>query len=359
VSQTRYALSGELHIAYQIQGDGPVDLVCVPGWLSHLELEMENMLSRRFHETLAAFTRLIRFDKRGTGMSDRVMNSMTLDTRIDDIRAVLDAAGVERASLLGFSEGGTMAAVFAARYPQRVDKLILLGSHAGKVSGSADFPCGYEVEPVIRAITEIVEKQWGSGETLEYFAPTLWHHRQADRAKAGQARFERMAATPAAALAHLQFVTGNDARSALPRVQAPTLVLHRSGDLIVPLCNGEHLAASIPDARLVVLDGDDHLPYVGDVAAVIGEIERFLVGTTNHADTLKRGTDPSSDPLTLLTAAELRVAECVARGLDNPAIATDLHLSRHTVESHLKRIYTKLGVTRLQLAGIVERGVGR
>jgi pimeloyl-ACP methyl ester carboxylesterase/DNA-binding CsgD family transcriptional regulator len=357
LSHTRYALSGDLHIAYQILGDGPVTLVCIPGWISHLELEMENVLSRRFHEALASFSRLVRFDKRGTGMSDRVMGAMSLDSRIDDIRAVLDAAGVQRASLLGYSEGGTMAAVFAARYPERVDKLILLGSHAGKVSGSDDFPCGYEVEPVIRAITEIVEKRWGTGDSLQYFAPTLWHHRQADRAKAGQARFERMSATPGAALAHLQFVTGNDARSELPRVHAPTLVLHRNGDLIVPLCNGEHLAAEIPGARLVVLDGDDHLPYVGDVAAIVREIERFLVRTTVHAEALKHGSDSRSDPLTLLTAAELRVAECVAKGMDNPAIAADLHISRHTVESHLKRIYTKLGVTRVRLAGIVARDV--
>jgi DNA-binding CsgD family transcriptional regulator len=187
----------------------------------------------------------------------------------------------------------------------------------------------------------------------------LWRHRQADRARAGQARFERMAATPGAALALFRANIGNDARSVMPQVRAPTLVLHRAGDHFVPLCNGEYLAAAIPDARLVVVDGEDHLPYVGDVAAVVREVERFLVGTTKHADSLRRRADVLGDPLSSLTAAELRVAECVAQGMANPTIAAALHLSRHTVESHLKRIYTKLGVTRVQLAGIVSAGTNR
>jgi DNA-binding CsgD family transcriptional regulator len=231
----------------------------------------------------------------------------------------------------------------------------MLASHAGKVSGGADFLCGYEVEPMIRWITEVVETRWGAGDSLEHLAPSLWRHRQSDRARAGQARFERMAASPGAALAHLRFNLGNDARSVMPRVNAPTLVLHRAGDHFVPLCNGEHLASAIPNAHLVVVDGDDHLPYVGDAASIVDEVERFLVGTTSHAEALRGHSDSANDPLTLLTAAELRVAECVARGMDNPGIAEALHLSRHTVESHLKRIYTKLAVNRLQLASIVSK----
>jgi pimeloyl-ACP methyl ester carboxylesterase/DNA-binding CsgD family transcriptional regulator len=351
--ETRYAHSGEHHIAFQVMGEGPVDLVYIPGWVSHLEQELENGMSRRFYETLASFTRLIRFDKRGTGMSDRVMEAMSLDQRMDDIRAVLDAVGVERAALFGFSEGGTMAAMFAARHPQRVAKLVLFASHAGKVTGSPDFPCGYEAEPKIRWLEDIIENRWGTGDSLEHLAPSLWRHRQADRARHGMARFERMAATPGAALALFRSNIGNDARSVLPEVEAPTLVLHRRGDRFVPLCNGEHLAAAIPNARLVVVDGDDHLPYVGDVAAVVREVESFLVGTTRHSDGLQRQMNPSRDPLTMLTAAELRVAECVARGMSNPEIAQALSISRHTVESHLKRIYSKLGVSRLQLVSIV------
>jgi DNA-binding CsgD family transcriptional regulator len=252
-----------------------------------------------------------------------------------------------------------MAAVFAARRPERVDKLVLCASHAGKGSGSPDFPCGYEVEPRIRWIIDVVENRWGAGDSLEHLAPSLWRHRQADRARAGQARFERMAATPGAALARLRFNLGNDARSVMAEVHPPTLVVHRAGDHFVPLCNGEHLAAAIPDARLVVVEGDDHLPYVGDMVSVVREVERFLVGTTHHAEGMQRRTDVIGDPLSSLSAAELRVAECVAQGLGSPAIAEALHLSRHTVESHLKRIYTKLGMTRVQLAGIVSAGANR
>ena len=357
--ETRYARSGEFHIAFQVMGDGPVDLVYVPGWVSHLELELENGLSRSFYEALASFTRLIRFDKRGSGMSDRALGSMSLEQRMDDIRAVLDAADVQRASLFGYSEGGTMAAMFAVKHPDRVEKLVLFASHAGKVTGSPDFPCGYEAEPRIRWLEDVIETRWGTGDSLEHLAPTLWRHRQADRARAGMARFERMAATPGAALALFRANIGNDARSLMPRVQAPTLVLHRAGDRFVPLCNGEHLAAAIPDARLVVVEGDDHLPYVGDAAAVVREVEQFLVGTRIHANGVPHSTGVVGDPLSSLTPAELRVAECVAQGMANPAIADALHLSRHTVESHLKRIYTKLGVTRMELAAIITAGANR
>jgi pimeloyl-ACP methyl ester carboxylesterase len=288
VPETRYALSGHVHVAFQVMGEGPVDLVYIPGWVSHLEVELEMGLARRFYEALASFTRLVRFDKRGAGMSDRVMGTMSLDERVDDIRAVLDAAEVERASLFGYSEGGTMAAIFAARHPERVDKLVLFASHAGQVTGSPDFPCGYESEPRIRWLENVIENNWGMGYSLEHLAPSLWRHRQADRARAAMARFERMAATPGAALALFRSNIGNDARAVMPQVAAPTLVLHRAADHFVPLCNGEHLAAAIPDARLVVVDGDDHLPYVGDAVAVVCEVERFLVDTTDHAERLRR-----------------------------------------------------------------------
>jgi pimeloyl-ACP methyl ester carboxylesterase/DNA-binding CsgD family transcriptional regulator len=302
--QTRYAKSGDVHVAFQVSGSGP-DLVYVPGWVSHLELEMENVLSRRFYEALASFRRLIRFDKRGTGMSDRDISGVSLEDRIEDIAAVMDAAGSERASLFGLSEGGTMAAVFAARYPERVERLVLFASHAGKVTGSP---------------------------------------------------FERMAATPGAALEHFEFNLGNDSRAALGDIAAPTLILHRSGDYFVPLCNAEYLAASIRDATLIVLDGDDHVPYVGDAATVLDEVERFLSGVVTHRLASSSPAAVGSDRLANLTAAEYRIAEAVADGLTNPQIAASLHLSRHTVESHLKRIYAKLAVTRVELAALVARG---
>ena len=353
---TRYARSGEVHVAYQAFGSGP-DLVYVPGWVSHLELEMENVLSRRFYEALASFTRLIRFDKRGTGMSDRELQSLTLEDRIEDIAAVMDAVGSERASLFGLSEGGTMGMVFAARYPERVERLILFASHAGKVTGSSDFPCGYEADPAIAWMHEVVRARWGDGLSLEHLAPSMWRHRRRPQAQEWMARYERMAATPGAALAHLEFNMGNDSRSVLPNVAAPTLVLHRAGDYFVPLCNAEFLATSIPDSKLVVLDGDDHVPYVGDTGRVVDEIESFLTGTVTHR--LSTPTSAiTSDRLGTLTPAEYRIAEAVAEGLSNPEIAAALHLSRHTVESHLKRIYLKLGVNRIELAALVGRSAG-
>ncbi|MCV7172204.1 alpha/beta fold hydrolase [Mycobacterium manitobense] len=357
--ETRYALSGDVHVAFQMMGDGHTNLVYIPGWVSHLELELENGLSRLFYETLASFTTLVRFDKRGTGMSDRIIGTPSLEERMDDIRAVVDAAGIERASLFGFSEGGTMAAIFAARHPDRVEKLVLFASHAGKVTGSPDFPCGYESEQKIHWLEDVIQTRWGAGDSLEHLAPSLWRHRQADRARAGMARFERMAASPGTALALFRANIENDARSVLPLVEAPTLVLHRAGDRFVHPCNGEHLAATIPDARLIVVDGDDHLPYVGDTTAVLREVERFLVGTTHHAERLRGRPGVVGDPLISLSPAELRVAECVAQGMANPAIAKTLHLSRHTVESHLKRIYAKLGVTRIQLAAVITAGTNR
>jgi pimeloyl-ACP methyl ester carboxylesterase/DNA-binding CsgD family transcriptional regulator len=352
--ETRYATSGAVHVAFQTHGSGR-DLVYVPGWVSHLELEWDNVLARRFYEDLASFTRLIRFDKRGTGMSDREEPTVRLERRIDDIVAVMDAAGSERASLFGFSEGGAMAAAFAARHPERVERLVLFASHGGRVTGGDDFPCGYEAESAIAWMREVVASRWGQGASMEHLAPSMWRHRQAEQAKAWMARFERMAATPGAALAHFDFNLTNDVRAVLPSNAAPTLVLHRRDDRFVPLCNGEHLAAAIPDARLVVVDGEDHVPWVGDAARIVDEVELFLTGRQRARTTTSA---VAADPLGSLTPAEHRVAEAVAEGLTNPQIAEALHLSRHTVESHLKRIYAKLGVTRVELATLVSRGPG-
>ena len=323
-------------------------MVYVPGWLSHLELDLENVPARHFFEDLASFTRLIRFDKRGTGMSDREEPSVSLEDRVADIGAVMDAVGAERASLFGYSEGGAMAMVFAAMYPERVDKLILFASHAGKVTGSPDFPCGYESHEVIERMRFMVQHQWGEGATIEVLAPSMASHRMARQAREWMARYERTAATPGAALAHFEFNMHNDARRFLPAVVAPTLVLHRRGDPLVPVCNAECLASAIPNAKLVIVDGDDHAPFVGDAARVVEEVASFLGQSWSSS---RAGSSAiSTDDLGALTPAEFRVAEAVAAGLTNPQIAETLNLSRHTVESHLKRIYAKLGITRVELA---------
>jgi pimeloyl-ACP methyl ester carboxylesterase/DNA-binding CsgD family transcriptional regulator len=354
VAVTSYATSGAVHIAYQAMGGGPA-LVYVPGWLSHLELELELPPARRFYEELARFCRLMRFDKRGTGMSDGEVPEVSLEDRVDDIAAVMDATGSERASLFGYSEGGAMAAVFAALHPERVDKLILFASHAGKVTGSADFPCGYESDGLVAFMRSVVEHRWGEGASLEWLSPSTFSSpRDAARARAWMARFERMAASPGAARAHFEFNMRNDARALLPRIAAPTLVLHRRGDRFVPVCNAEHLAANIPNAKLVLLDGEDHPPYAGDAGHIVDEVAMFLTGSPHTWSHRPWRARPAAG-LDALTPAEHRVAEAVAEGLTNPQIASALHLSRHTVESHLKRIYAKLDVTRVELAALVLR----
>jgi pimeloyl-ACP methyl ester carboxylesterase/DNA-binding CsgD family transcriptional regulator len=351
---THYARSGSLHIAYQVCGTGP-DLVYVPGWLSHLELDVESVASRRFFEDLETFSRLTRFDKRGTGMSDREDTAVSLEDRVADIGAVMDAVGAQRASLFGYSEGGAMAAVFAAMYPERVDKLVLFASHAGKVTGSPDFPCGYESHDVIARMRSIVENNWGEGGTLEILAPSVWSHRMGPQAREWMARYERAAATPGAALAHFEFNMHNDARRFLPEIAAPTLVLHRRDDPLVPVCNAEYLAAAIPNAQLVIVDGEDHAPFMGDTARVVDEVGAFLGDRSRTHARARRPPVIATDDVHALTPAEYRIAEAVAAGLTNPQIAEALHLSRHTVESHLKRIYAKLGITRVELATRIAR----
>jgi pimeloyl-ACP methyl ester carboxylesterase/DNA-binding CsgD family transcriptional regulator len=351
VTGTSYARVGDVAVAYQVSGGGDVDLVYVPGWVSHVELEMENPLSRSFYERLGSFSRLIRFDKRGTGMSDRDLRSPSLEERIADIGAVMDAVASDRAVLLGFSEGGAMALAFAAHHPERVDKLVLFASHAGRVLGASDFPCGREAEPMIEWMRSVVERAWGQGRTLEHLAPSMW---PLDAARDYMARFERMAATPGAALAHLEFNLGNDVRHLLGRVVAPTLVLQRRGDRFVPRCNGEYLASRIDGSKLVELDGVDHIPYVGDVDAVVEEVARFV---TARATGPWQTAAPSPSVLAAgaaLTAAQRRVAELVADGLTNDEIAQRLSLSRHTVESHLKHAFARLGLrSRVELARVI------
>jgi pimeloyl-ACP methyl ester carboxylesterase/DNA-binding CsgD family transcriptional regulator len=356
VAETKYAKAGVVHIAYQAMGDGPA-LVYVPGWLSHLELELELAPARRFYEELARFCCLIRFDKRGTGMSDGEVPGVSLQDRVADIAAVMDATGNDRASLFGYSEGGAMAAAFAARHPERVDKLILFGSHAGKVTGSPDFPCGYESDDVVAFMRSVVEHRWGEGASLEWLSPSTWSSpRHAAGARAWMAKFERTAASPGAARAHFEFNMLNDVRPLLARITAPTLILHRRGDQFVPVCNAEYLAENIADARLLIVDGEDHSPYVGDAVRIVDEVSMFLTGSPSTASHRPWPTGAGVDAL---TPAEYRVAEAVAEGLTNPQIASALHLSRHTVESHLKRIYAKLGVSRVELAALVLRGQQR
>ena len=272
--QTHYAKGPEGNIAYQVAGDGPVDLVIVPGWFSHVDLLWNDPGWPAFVGELASFARVILYDKLGTGLSDPVDTVPTLESRADDLRAVMDAAGCERVALFGFSEGGPISVLFAATYPERVRTLVLYGTFATGLledDGSPGRAKWIELVARIRATVD----HWGEGQTIDWTAPSVSHRPQARR---DMGALERAGMSPR--MARLTFeaiLTQVDVRDILSSVHVPTLVLHRKDDTI-PVEFARELAAKIPSARLVELDGADHWPSVGDIKSITGEIEEFLTG---------------------------------------------------------------------------------
>jgi pimeloyl-ACP methyl ester carboxylesterase len=279
--QTRYAKSGGVHIAYQVVGDGPFDLVLIPGLISHVELAWEEPAIARFLRRLASFSRLILFDKRGTGLSDPVpLNQLpTLEQRMDDVRSVMDAVGSERAALFGVSEGGPMAFLFAATYPQRTTAVVLYGEYA-RMAWAPDYPWGFTLEQHERLLQRI-DEGWGTGDVLKYFAPDS---KGDERLREWWARLERQAASPGTAMALLRMAYEIDARSILPTVSVPTLVVHRSGDRLVPVEHGRYVAEHIRGAKYVELPGRDHLYWTGDAEVLLGEVQEFLTGVRPSAE---------------------------------------------------------------------------
>jgi class 3 adenylate cyclase len=268
----RYANSGDLSIAYMVFGDGP-DLVIAPGFISHLEVAWEEPSVVHCFSRLASFRRVITFDKRGTGLSDPAPHAPTLEESVDDLRAVMDAAGSVRADILGISEGGTMAALFAASHPARVNALVLYGSYA-RVLQAPDYPCGV-TEGALAMLVEIHDKGWGQGIALGAWAPS----RQGDaQLREWWGKLQRLAASPGMVRNIFALYSELDCREVLPTIQAPTLVLHRRGDRMINIEMGRYLAENIADAKLVELDGDDHLFFTGDADALVDEIEEFLTG---------------------------------------------------------------------------------
>ena len=278
--ETRYASSDGVSIAYQVLGEGPVDLVVVPGWVSNLDVFWEEPVVEEFYRRLASFSRLILFDKRGTGLSDRVAELPSLEVRMDDVRAVLDAVGSERAALLGYSEGGPMCALFAATYPERTSALIMVGSYARALQ-APDFPFGRPQEIYDEFLAEI-DRDWGKPIGIDRRAPSRIHD---ERFRQWWARFLRASASPSAAANLLRMNSQIDIRPALPSIGVPTLVLHAIGDRTIEIGNGRYLARAIPGARLVELPSDDHLPFTADAETILEEIEEFLTGMRRHAGT--------------------------------------------------------------------------
>jgi pimeloyl-ACP methyl ester carboxylesterase len=277
--ETQYAKSGDVHIAYQVTGSGPLDLVIVPAFVSNLEYQWEDSRPARFLERLASFSRLIRLDKRGSGLSDRVGNVATLEERMDDVRAVMDAAGSERAAVVGLSEGGPMCALFAATYPERTSALIIYGSMA-RFAWAPDYPWGRTSEEHEKRL-RTVEQAWGTGTSVDMYAPSLASDPSYRNWIAG---YERASASPGAVLAMLRMNMEIDARHVLPTIRVPTLVVHRTGDRAVKVEQGRDIAEHIPGARLVELPGDDHHPWVGDSGAILDEVEEFLTGVRPNAE---------------------------------------------------------------------------
>jgi len=272
---TLYTKSGDYNVAYQVVGEGKLDLLYIPGFVSNVELAWEEPLLARFLGRLASFSRLILFDKRGTGLSDRVANHElpTLEERMEDVIAVLDAAGSRRAALLGHSEGGNLAVLFAATYPDRTVALVTTGIFAARVR-SDDYPWAPTPAQRERDIDEI-ERNWGSPKDVEHLAPSA-----ADDPVFAQrlATYFRRSASPGAAAELLRMNTGIDVRDVLPAIRVPTLVVHRLGDRDASVEEGRWIASRIPGARFLELPGPDHLPWVGDQDRLLDEVEEFLTG---------------------------------------------------------------------------------
>ncbi len=278
--QVHYARSGDANIAYQVVGTGPIDLVFVMGWVSHLEYFWNEPSFARFLSRLASRARLILFDKRGTGLSDAVPISQlpSLDQRLDDVRAVMDAVGSTRAVLLGVSEGGPLCSLFAATYPEKTEALVIFGSYARRLR-APDYPWGSTREER-DTFCETIIADWGGPVGLEERAPSMAHDPQF---RQWWASYLRMGASPGAAVALTRMNAEIDIRDVLPSIRVPALVIHRSGDRCLTVDEGRYLASRIPDATFVELPGDDHLPFVGDQDALFAAIDVFLSQPRQHA----------------------------------------------------------------------------
>lgn len=268
--RTRYAKSGNIHVAYQLFGSGAVDLVLCPGFISHIENFWDHPAYARWLTRLGTFARIVMFDKRGTGLSDRVDRLPGMDERIDDVRAVMDAVGMNRATVMGISEGGSLAALFAATHPERCRGLILYGAFAR-------FTSWFPTEADLQKLFDYVESAWGSGESAPRFAPSM----AGDPAfQEWWGKFERLGASPGATIDLMKMNSQIEITDILPAIHVPTLVIHRSEDVTVDVEGGRTLARRIPNARYLEVPGSDHLPWVGANADEIVEaIEEFLTGS--------------------------------------------------------------------------------
>ena len=275
--ETKYARSGDFSIAYQVMGDGPLDLVHIPGLISNLDTAWENPKYERFIERLSGFARVLVYDKRGCGLSDPVTEPPSVEERIDDTRAVMDAEGMDRAAVFGCSEGASLAAFFAAAHPDRVSHAILYGSFARLVPDPPDYPwsiLGNEtLEQTIESFHEAIRAGWGEGAVLVLLAPSVIGTPE----QAWWGRYERASMSPRSAEVLMRANLDLDLRPALPVISVPTLVMHRDRDTI-PFAGGRYVADHIPGARFIEMEGEDHWPWVNEPDEVCDHVEEFLTG---------------------------------------------------------------------------------
>lgn len=274
--KTRYARNGDFSIAYQVVGEGELDLVYVPGFASHLEVFWEEPRYSRFLGRLASFSRLILIDRLGTGLSDRLSpdRAATLEQRMDDIRVVMDAVDVERAAVLGWSEGAAVCATFAATYPERTTALVMYGGFA-RFLEDEDYPWGIPAE-LMDEFIETLPETWGESQpSLAFWAPSV---AEEPREKDWWLRYGRLAVSPGAAVALFRVTRDIDIRAILPTIRVPTLVIHRTEDIMAPVEGSRYMAERIPGAKLVEFPGEDHLWWYGNQEAIVDEVEEFLTG---------------------------------------------------------------------------------
>lgn len=273
--EVHYTKCGAINIAYQVLGEGPLDIVLVPGWITNLDILWEEPRLSRFLLRLASFSRLILFDKRGTGLSDRVTNTPTLEERMEDVRSVMAAVGSSEAALVGWSEGGPLCALFAATYPEMTRGLVMIGSYPRRFR-TDDYPIGPSKEEN-DAFIAAIEDNWGTDFALAVRAPSVMED---PSFRAWWGRYLRMSASPSAAQALTQANSEIDIRDILPSISVPTLLLHATGDMTLEVEHSRYMVTRIPGARLIEVDSEDHLPWLKGSSAILSNIEDFLTGSS-------------------------------------------------------------------------------
>jgi DNA-binding NarL/FixJ family response regulator len=346
IPQTRYLRNGDIYLAYQVFGEGALTLLFVSGFVSHLEIVWEEPALAAFLRRLGSMARVILFDKRGVGLSDRVGAPPTVAETMEDMVAILDDVGCDQAALMSVSEGGPMAILFAATYPRRTSHLILYGTMP-KWERSYDYPWALSHRQYQQWLEEMIAN-WGTPVALRYFAPS-----QVDEPafRAWWGKMLRMGATPGSVRDVLTALRAIDVRPVLEHVRVPSLVLHRRGDRAVSFRGGRFLAKQLANSRFVPLDGADHLWWVGDTETILREVERFLQdGTPGAAD--------AAAPPEALTEREMDVLRLISAGYTNQQIADELVLTLGTVKTYASHIYDKLGVGNRTEAAAAARKQG-